>query len=368
MPTIEPDEHGGYHNVKFTRVEDYRLVKFIATEESPQLPRGGKKLYAVLGPQASDQYSWSRHRSSQSWMARYKNYSYLFDLRIKQFKAEHSDSNVRQSHILQVTSKPAVASAPATTQPGETSNKDLALKSLKMKLAAERDAARSRAALSSAREHPAFTLIPNCIVLPLNHMSPKHNSSPAGLVPPSTARPQLESSSPAPTARAESPPLETGTMIQALPKLHRKLSRLAHRTKTASVDRAWAVYAKTGTVERTREVLDVEAAASERVLQLTPPATEAYPAHCDTELHQRVAKVVRKMKIFSVDRGWAVYVQWGTVSRMKEALLRMAEMVDEALEDFKKGAAPNDLELGSRKRKRVLDDEENEKSPKNRKM
>lgn len=54
------------------------------------------------------------------------------------------------------------------------------------------------------------------------------------------------------------PPNPDIQAAQAQAKLHRKLARMARRTKTFSVDRAWAVYAQTGTIERTRELLEAE--------------------------------------------------------------------------------------------------------------
>ncbi|KAJ7681061.1 hypothetical protein DFH06DRAFT_1290704, partial [Mycena polygramma] len=88
MPWETPVPGAGYRNVKFTAKEDYQLTKFLAIQDCTGIRRFSQALYGHLGPKASDEFAWSRHRAAKSWMDRYKNNRVKFEHRIKEYKAQ----------------------------------------------------------------------------------------------------------------------------------------------------------------------------------------------------------------------------------------------------------------------------------------
>ncbi|KAJ7444740.1 hypothetical protein B0H11DRAFT_2203533, partial [Mycena galericulata] len=279
MPKGSPDKHGDYRNVRFTSDEDRRLVAFIAAHDSPVVSRISKRLYAPLGPTALDSYAWSRHRTSESWRIRYKNNWPSFDLNIKQYKARQSESLAknRPSENLHPKSRsPARELASSESLIRSFTTKDLALMDLKSRLAAERIASASRAASSSIHyrgelAHPSYPAMNHAIAAlsrssrpgssdsSLDHAANAKSTAASAMrtIQPDGMRPAT------PVILPVTPqPPAVHVAAHAHAKVHRKLSRMARRTKTASVDRAWAVYSETGDIELTRQILEAEAAAN----------------------------------------------------------------------------------------------------------
>ncbi|KAJ7149482.1 hypothetical protein C8R43DRAFT_503778 [Mycena crocata] len=87
MPRHSP-RNNCYKFVCFSADEDDHLVQFIATQvhANPGTPR--LVIYALLGPDASESLSWSRHRHSKSWLARYTNNKIRFDSAAERYKAQ----------------------------------------------------------------------------------------------------------------------------------------------------------------------------------------------------------------------------------------------------------------------------------------
>ncbi|KAF8144241.1 hypothetical protein K438DRAFT_586852 [Mycena galopus ATCC 62051] len=108
MPKWQVDEDGNYCNVRFDVAEDYYLMRFLATNDATGVRRCSKGLYALLGPEASPKFAWSRHRSAASWMARYRNKRYMFDREVKRYTAQHSRSRVGKTRTRLPTAPPTI--------------------------------------------------------------------------------------------------------------------------------------------------------------------------------------------------------------------------------------------------------------------
>ncbi|KAJ7459264.1 hypothetical protein FB451DRAFT_1405906 [Mycena latifolia] len=454
MPKSSTEKGGSYRNVRFTSDEDYRLIRFIATQDPRGVRRSSKTFYDVLGPQSSDVFSWSRHRTPVSWHCRYKNNAHTFNLRVTKYNSERSGTPpfqlpppprlptappvVRAADprtttmptpesvaALPSASKPPPTLAPRPTIQGDSSTKDLALASLRSRLAAEEAASR---AASSGKPHggelahpsypPRAPALPPDIKPSTSHHGTKttgrkkaHSSSassttprgvtqpaPTPVLPRSRTKTATETDSlagsqvasqgaqpeptPAPVpptlsiipaapptnaAAAAPTPLD---VAQAQAKVHRKLARTARRTKMFSVDRAWAVYAQTGSVERAREVLQAEATSHTK---LESGATSGGPdavaeARAQAQVHTALARLARQTKLFSVDGMWAVYARTGSVARTREVVREMEDVarVVEAWADAETDDAHKSD--GTAKRKKVNDGGEGGKAPKKRKV
>ncbi|KAJ7149484.1 hypothetical protein C8R43DRAFT_503800 [Mycena crocata] len=86
MPKCKPDSR----NVKFTREEDHRLVKFIAMHDVAGTRGRHKAFFDVLGPKAFEDLDWSRHRSAESWRSRYKSKTCAFDQAARNYRTGES--------------------------------------------------------------------------------------------------------------------------------------------------------------------------------------------------------------------------------------------------------------------------------------
>ncbi|KAJ6552980.1 hypothetical protein B0H19DRAFT_1236143 [Mycena capillaripes] len=228
MSKSKPDG-GGYLNAR----EDYELTKFFVAEALTDVHHFGEKLYAVLGPQASDKFSWSRHRSADSWRSRYKNNHREFELKIKHYGAQRNGRSRVEKRVQVV---PAPVSTPVPAAP-------------------------------------------------------------------------VRITTPYPAA--------------ALAKVYCTLARTVHRTKVVSNDHAWAVYVRTGSVERTREVLEREAHAAMVDLSSTTipdeeegkcrrKASRPDPHHTHPPRPPRPPD-----ETFSVDYVWIISTRVGSVERTK---------------------------------------------------
>ncbi|KAJ6447594.1 hypothetical protein C8R45DRAFT_1047476 [Mycena sanguinolenta] len=247
MPKCAPDG-GSYSNVRFTPSEDNHLTDFIVAQDPTGTRRSTQELYKLLGPKASAEFSWSRHRSHSSWMNRYRHNAHIFENYIRVANGR----GVRREKVGRrlPTAPPVIKtvgfirpSTPATSfdithvwtpqSPPVASLTSLALASLKAHLMKERANEAARSLQFPYRD---------------------------GLAQPSSASPSKNSCRSAATKPYErleaSPPQEFESAAKAgsQAKLHRKLSRLARRTKVCSVDRVWEVYAVARTIERTKEL------------------------------------------------------------------------------------------------------------------
>ncbi|KAJ7168983.1 hypothetical protein C8R46DRAFT_1191576 [Mycena filopes] len=165
MPLSSPSNRGGYRNVRFTVSEDFRLTKYLAHRDDPDVNRSRKDLYALLGPKAAPELAWSRHRSSSSWRMRYKNNKSLFDDKIRRYKAQFASSSAvgsenpvpsTQIHQDTVHVLSSASSTPAHAPQSSPPNKVLALQNLRSLLAAERAAAPSPRHHRGELAHPSF--------------------------------------------------------------------------------------------------------------------------------------------------------------------------------------------------------------------
>ncbi|KAJ6476481.1 hypothetical protein C8R47DRAFT_1323608 [Mycena vitilis] len=111
MPWETPVPGAGYRNVKFTTKEDYQLTKFLAIQDGTGIRRFSATLYGHLGPKASDEFAWSRHRAAKSWMDRYKNNRVKFEHRVKEYRAQRYELSATKRTELpprQPTAPPAI--------------------------------------------------------------------------------------------------------------------------------------------------------------------------------------------------------------------------------------------------------------------
>lgn len=124
-------------------------------------------------------------------------------------------------------------------------------------------------------------------------------------------------------------------------KIHRKLGRMAHRTKKISVDRVWEVYVQTGgDLAQTKAIIEeVDALNSQSKVvsyQSVPgmwantncqnkPLSPQAQAHA--QIHAELVHLARKSEVFSVDCIWSVYAKTGSVVRVGEVLKEMGEVV-----------------------------------------
>ncbi|KAJ7753011.1 hypothetical protein B0H16DRAFT_1723474 [Mycena metata] len=110
-------------------------------------------------------------------------------------------------------------------------------------------------------------------------------------------------------------------------KTHRKLARMARRTKRISVDRVWEVYVRTGgDLARTRAIVEGE---------LGNARSKA--------IHTKLARLARKSEVFSKDYVWDVYAKTGSVVRVGKVLKEMKEAVLKA-RGGKKGEGAVDID------------------------
>ncbi|KAJ7723924.1 hypothetical protein B0H16DRAFT_331144 [Mycena metata] len=110
-------------------------------------------------------------------------------------------------------------------------------------------------------------------------------------------------------------------------KTHRKLARMARRTKRISVDRVWEVYVRTGgDLARTRAIVEGE---------LGNARSKA--------IHTKLARLARKSEVFSKDYVWDVYAKTGNVVRVGKVLKEMKEAVLKA-RGGKKGEGAVDID------------------------
>ncbi|KAJ6450613.1 hypothetical protein C8R45DRAFT_1042946 [Mycena sanguinolenta] len=258
---------------KFTTSEDHHLTDFIVAQDPTGTRRSTKELYKLLGPKASAEFSWSRHRSRPSWMNRYRNNAHVFENYIRisngQGVARREKMGRRLptappviktvgftrlstpatcfniAHVRTPTSPPVASlttldsESPATVSSrlaitGDSPNKILALASLKAHLLKEKANEASRSLQFPYR---------GALAQP-SSSSPSKNS--------------CHTTAAKPYERLASPlqEFESASKAGSQAKLHRKLPGLTRRTKVFSVDRVWEVYAVAGTIDRTKEQLD----------------------------------------------------------------------------------------------------------------
>ncbi|KAJ7459268.1 hypothetical protein FB451DRAFT_1563674 [Mycena latifolia] len=424
MPKSRPEMSGSYWNVRFKAGEDDRLVRFIATQDPRGVQRGSQAFCNVLGPKSSDVFVWSRHRIPMSWYCRYKNNAHTFNPMVK-YNSEPSGTPpfqlpprprlptappvVRAAGPRTTTtptpgsiaalpsgSEDAPALAPRPTVQRELPTNDLALASLRSRLAAEESALRAASSGEGKPhrgelDHPSYP--PRAPVLPpgadpsvsyngsKNAIRKKaHSSSTSGtttrgvtqptptpVLPRSHTKTAADTDSlagsqatsqgaqpspapspvpPTPSVIPAAPPTNTAAaaptplgMAQAHAKVHRKLACTAHRTKIFSVDRAWAVYAQTGSVERAREAIQAEATSHTKP---EPGATSVDPdvvATAQAQVHRALARLARQT---TLERGAEVVREMEGVARGVEA--RADGQMDDAHESD-----------GTAKRKKVND-------------
>ncbi|KAJ7101488.1 hypothetical protein B0H15DRAFT_816262 [Mycena belliarum] len=353
MPKVSPERGGSFRNVRFTPDEDQHLVHFIATQDTRGRKRGGRKLYEVLGPKASDIYLWSRHRQPESWWRRYTNQSLTFDLAIRKYKVSQCcEEEPIQLRPRLPTAPPPIRTAGAridaapTTAPNTpphpgSSKKVLALECLKSHLTAEQAASQSTnppdelAHLSSVdrsssrtettdgkivaeEDSPPVQPAPalrrtktKTHVVVQTDSSPKDDALPAAV----QVQPHVI---PAPSPTTPDDVTTPLTAAHAQAKTHRKLARAARRSKMFSLDRAWALYAQTGSVAHTREVLRTAAQDAQQVCGDADVAAAA-------AVHKALARLARQSEVLSVDAVWAVYARVGSVAHTREVVRAMGD-------------------------------------------
>ncbi|KAJ7828969.1 hypothetical protein B0H13DRAFT_1916738 [Mycena leptocephala] len=130
MPTNHPPLTGDFRNVRFGPHEDDHLANHIASHKTLSTSRYNATLYAVLGPmsvlEAPEEFVWSRHHPSASWMNRYRNQRSKFDVDIKRSKQEKThDASVppSASSAVSVAASPQNLQASATVRLPETPSK-----------------------------------------------------------------------------------------------------------------------------------------------------------------------------------------------------------------------------------------------------
>ncbi|KAJ7679504.1 hypothetical protein DFH06DRAFT_512051 [Mycena polygramma] len=223
MPNAEDDS--------FSDTDDQNLILFLFTYGILRDWRGSR-LYESLGPQATEDFAWSKHIPAQGWRQRYLDHASEFDAAV-----ERHGKHVRRAPRLP-TAPPVVKSVGAGASRRSTGN-----------AAGSATSSQRSVSSSSAGSTP----------------SPKqpHRKSEAVSSSRPSSSPSTEIRSPEHPA-SQAPEQEVSTALTAH-AVHRKLARTARRT-LFSIDFVWAIYAQTGTVERTREVLAGMQEAADTVL------------------------------------------------------------------------------------------------------
>ncbi|KAJ7899825.1 hypothetical protein B0H13DRAFT_2664199 [Mycena leptocephala] len=315
MPTNHPPLTGDFRNVRFSPREDDHLANYIASHETLSTSRYNATLYAVLGPmsvlEAPEEFAWSRHRPSASWMNRYRNQRSKFDAEIKRSKQEKtynaSVSPSASSAVSVAASQPQTPQASATMRLSETPSKQSTIAGFSQPNANDTAPASPMRPLSSLIDmlltstsklvdKPAATVTSAATLhrgqLTLRPDRPKLSIPP--VMPASQRRPLPMISSPVrphmlasehnsdtrTTQRADEPgPISTPTATPAMPSpastpaaalaaadagVDKRLSKLCRKGKsTFRADYARAVYDETHSLERTEVVLSEMAAAAE---------------------------------------------------------------------------------------------------------
>ncbi|KAJ6476522.1 hypothetical protein C8R47DRAFT_1199042 [Mycena vitilis] len=224
MPSADDDDDS------FTDADDQSLIVFLFTYGILRDWRGSR-LYESLGPQAAEDFAWSRHISAQGWRQRYLDHSSEFDSAVER----HGKHERRAPRL--PTAPPVVKTVGAASR-------------------------RSTGNAAGSAKCPQRSV----------------SSSSAGSTPsPKGPRKKLEAasssqppSSPSTEVRSHESPASQAPEQEVSPALtahavHRKLARTARKT-LFSIDFVWAIYAQTGTVEGTREVLAGMQEAADTVL------------------------------------------------------------------------------------------------------
>ncbi|KAK7053502.1 hypothetical protein R3P38DRAFT_2850657 [Favolaschia claudopus] len=370
-----------YRNVRFDSSEDELLADFIAKQDATATKRYSQDFYAVLGPEASEKFSWSRHRPAKSWMTRYKNKHVEFDRRVQRYSArEHPGSSTPKSaaKTLRTYGRKSANTIPSSRQyaPSHRQPEDVQPLGSPLVLsnslppstrsspcrAPQVEASDELSPLKDRLAFRGFVTSPKATKNPLCLTSP--SSAPAAA--PSTALGGSDTRPPSPsTVRASTSMLHSMTSLFSAPytasppspvhptasvdaaagtrgipadcddsdeadeslaaqhaRLHRKLSRIAHRSKVFTVDYAWEVYTHKGDLEATKELLEEQAAALRDSMPIAEASSEpSDPSFQDEDsdphrIHAALSQLVLKISIFSIDFAWAIYGEVGSVARV----------------------------------------------------
>ncbi|KAJ7142020.1 hypothetical protein C8R43DRAFT_954369 [Mycena crocata] len=247
---------------RFSEEDDVNLIHFVSAHGTYGVNRSGSKMYEVLGPKASDELAWSRQKSPQLWRNRYIEYASEFDYAIQDFERQQmrrrrgptapppvkpSAKRNKQSNLSAVPTHiptPSISSFPgAVATPTAKTAHGIDSSPVPTQV-------KPGAPAPSTCSSPTSTLVAH---------SPFTNYSP----PPDTPRMvPIATLSHFPTCPAAPP---TNAAADAGPVVHKKLAKLARKTMFC-IDFVWSVYAETGSVERTKEVLvRMAQAADERL-------------------------------------------------------------------------------------------------------
>ncbi|KAJ7610533.1 hypothetical protein DFH06DRAFT_1308669 [Mycena polygramma] len=289
MPSTHPSLHGDFRNVRFSSREDDNLAKFIATHEKLANSRYFAAFYAVLGPKASEDLAWSRHRSSTSWMKRYRNNKATFDPEILRYKAE-----VKQP-------RDAPADSPPSKLPQET-NPDH--RTPVKRRFPETLSTRSTLTEFSRKSNPAVmrplsSLADAFVAASSTNANDQSDAGPAAKTPQSTRRPH---------SPKLSIPQESGAERRPFPLTHAPTAQVRRRTQT---------FQPTPLPDLT--TLSTSRPAPQPAQ--TQPTTDIFTAD-PAAVHAQLSNLCRE-SIFSVDRAWAVYADTHSVERTATALHAM---------------------------------------------
>ncbi|KAJ6580351.1 hypothetical protein DFH09DRAFT_1145809, partial [Mycena vulgaris] len=198
---------------KFTHDEDKRLVKFVSTYSVGGGNRKSSKMYEVLGPQASEELAWSRHKPTKAWMDRYCQYASTFDDAIDKYERQLRRPGPRPV-------------APPRDKTREAAQQD--------------KGSRGSCGTLPTTEKTIHAVQTTEILSSSSPGTPARKPYPI----PSPTEPSP------PPANAPSSPINAATASA----VHKKLAKMARKTMF-SVDFVWGVYTTTGSVELTREAL-----------------------------------------------------------------------------------------------------------------
>ncbi|KAJ7177352.1 hypothetical protein C8R43DRAFT_942622 [Mycena crocata] len=217
----------------FSEEDDVNLIHFVSAHGTYGVNRSGSKMYEVLGPKASDEFVWSRQKSPQLWREIYIVYASKFDYAIKDFERQQ----MRRRH------------GPSAPPP--------------VKASAIQDKQNNLSAVPTQIPTPSISSSPAPMATPRAKTAHGINPSPVPTQAKSEAPPPSIVSSPSTSTLVAAPP--TNAAADAGPILHKKLAKLARKTMFC-IDFVWSVYAETGSVGRTKEVLvRMAQAADERL-------------------------------------------------------------------------------------------------------
>ncbi|KAJ7759767.1 hypothetical protein DFH07DRAFT_1023351 [Mycena maculata] len=254
----------------FTRDEDKHLVKFISAHGVHTVDRRGSKLYAVLGPEASDEFAWSRKHPAKSWRDRYTASVSKVDAVVTQYERK-----MMQPARLPTTPPPIKTLGAKAHDTGRYGSVSVDSRAPPAPLGPPVHQA-SRLSVESSQickyaSHVSMS----------QGQSQVDSSSPLSTPTPAPKRRSQPVSSTIPVA----PSSAVTSTLEIAHAVHKKLAKTARKTMF-SIDFAWAVYAQLGSVEATRAALRQMADAVDEALQNT---TDGQSAGEDTDHDDEIA-------------------------------------------------------------------------------